>query len=61
MKVSGDKFIKVASTFVVCGFPDGFEKVNSIFKELLSYATIGGYAGPLVAAIKLLIFVKGFQ
>lgn len=51
VKVLGDKFIKVAWTFVVCGFPGVFEKLNSIFKELLSYATIGGYAGPLVTAI----------
>lgn len=65
VNVLGDRFIKVAWTFVVCGFPDCFEKLNSIFKELLSYATIGGYVGPLVAAIKeesmLLIFVKEFQ
>ena len=52
VKVLGDRFIKVAWTFVSCGFPDGFANVNSIFKVLLSYATIGGYAGPLVAAIK---------
>lgn len=47
---------------MLVGFPGGFEKVNSIFKELLSYATKGGYVGPLVAASKeeskSLIFVK---
>lgn len=52
VKVLGDKLVKVAWTFVDCRFPGAFEKVNSIFKELLSYATIGGYAGPLVAAIR---------
>lgn len=52
VKVLGDKLKKVAWTFVVCGFPGVFEKLNSIFKELLSYATIGGYAGPLVAAMR---------
>jgi len=42
VKSLGVKFVKVAWTNVVCGFPGCFEKLNVILKELLSNATKGG-------------------
>lgn len=42
VKISGDRFVKVARIIVVCGFPGGFEKLNVNFMVLLSNATIDG-------------------
>lgn len=46
VRTSPDLFVKLASISVVCGFSGCFEKLNVNFNELLSNATIDGYARP---------------